>query len=290
MKPALTTVIGCGLCACGLWLWPAYPRAEAQQVQGDQDSRPRVDKESPPSTEAESEPHPPILHPRSDEPDRLGNRRYRREFHDPADIRPRDDRAREMRPSGPRLDDWNQAPDVLTEKEREELMAFAKEHFPRMYELLRSAPREHQHRLLRRVGWPMLRLLRLNRHDPELAEKLIAEHKIEMELDQLRRDYQEFPSEAARESIKQKMRALLEQRFDLRQQRLELEIRALEKRLDEARQRLDRQEAERQRLVDTELDRVIDQLQEERLWGPSLPPLDVETDRPDEPLDRPEPR
>ncbi len=111
-----------------------------------------------------------------------------------------------------------------------------------------------------------------------------------MELAQLRRDYREFPSEAARENIKQKMRELLEQRFNLRQQRLELEIGALARRLEEARQRLARQESERQRLVDTEVERVIDQLQDQRTWAPSVPPLGAEPEPPDLPLDRPESR
>jgi len=276
MKPAPTAVIGYGLIACGLGSWLASPRAEAQPAQGERDSQQRVDEERPPASAPEAEPHDPAAGPRADEPGRVGARRHRpgsRGFSGP---RSRNARSHDKRPPGPRHDDRDRSPDFLTPQEREELMAFAKEHFPKMYELLRGSPRAHQHRLLRRVGWPMLRLLRLYRHDPELAEKLIAEHKIEMELAQLRRDYREFPSEAARENIKQKMRELLEQRFDLRQQRLELEIRALEKRLEEARQRLVRQEGDRQRLVETEVERIIDQLQDERMWSPSLSPLGAE--------------
>lgn len=282
MKPAPTAVIGYGLLACGLWLWPASPRAEAQPVRDDRDSQQRVDEERPPAAETEAAvPDDPTADPRADdEPGRSSGRRHRRKSSDFAGPRSRDARPRDMRPAGPHHDDRDRSPDFLTPQEREELMAFAKEHFPKMYELLRGSPRAHQHRLLRRVGWSMLRLMRLHHHDPELAEKLIAEHKIEMELAQLRRDYREFPSEAARENIKQKMRELLEQRFDLRQQRLELEIRALEKRLEEARRRLVRQEDDRQRLVDTEVERIIDHLQDERIWSPSLPLLGAESDDP----------
>jgi len=291
MKPVPTAAMAYGLLACVLWLWPGLPRAEAQPVHGDRDSQERVDEERPPAGETEAGgPSDPTASPRADENGHPGGRRQRRESRDFAGARSCDGRPRDMRPPGPRLEHRDRAPDFLTPQEREELMAFTQEHFPRIYELLRDSPRAHQHRLLKRVGWPMLRLLRLHRHDPELAEKLIAEHKIEMELAQLKRDYLEFPSEAARENIKQKMRELLEQRFDLRQQRLELEIRALEKRLEEARQRLARQEGDRQRLVDTEVERIIDELQNERMWGSSIPPFGAETDRFDLPLEPPEPQ
>jgi len=283
MKPAPTAVIGYGLVACGLWLWLASPRAEAQPVPGERDSQQLGDAERPPASEPGAEPNDPAAGPHADEPGRSGSRRHRRESRDFAGPRSRNARPREMRPPSPRRGDRDKFPDFLTQQEREELMAFAKAHFPKMYEMLHSSPRAHQHRLLKRVGWSMLRLMRLYGHDPELAEKLIAEHKIEMELAQLRRDYREFPSEAARENIKQKVRELLEQRFDLRQQRLELEIRALARRLEEARQRLVRQEGDRQRLVDTEVERVIDQLQDQRRWAPSVPPLGAEPDHPDVP-------
>lgn len=286
MKPILTTVIGYVLCTCGFWLWLACPRAEAQPVPGDRDVQQRVDEERFPETK----PGDPDASPRGGEPDRPGGRRHWREFRRPDDPNLHDARPRQMRPPGPRKDGPDSAPDFLTEKEREELMAFTKEHFPKMYELLRDSPRAHQRRMLRRVGWPMLRLLRLQQHDPQLAEKLIAEHKIEMELAQLKRDYRDFPSEAARENIKQKMRAILEQRFEIRQQRLELEIQALQKRLEEARERMARQEADRQKLIDAEVERLIDRLQDERMWGSSLPLFGEEPQHPNLPLGHPEPQ
>lgn len=283
MKPTLKVVMGYGLLACILLLGPTLPSVSAQPAGRDRPPPPRMDEERPP----EAGLNDPMAGPREGEPRCPGGRRHWRGARgSEGPPPPREGHPRPMRPPGPRDDN---APDFLTEKEREALMAFAKEHFPQIYELLKGAPPEHQHRILRRVGWPLLRLMRLQRHDPELAEKLIAEHKIEMELAQLKRDYQEFPSESARESIKQKMRTLLEQRFDLRQKRLELEIRALEKRLEEARQRLDRQESNRQKLVDAEVERMIDQLQDERMWGPALPSLGAEPEPPGEPLGPPEP-
>jgi len=286
MKPVQIILLRFSFCTMALLLWPTCPRAEAQPVHGDRETLPRVEEERPLDVPSDD----PMAGPRADQPGRPDGRGHRCGLRDGEGPRFRGPRSGEMRPPGPRWEGPDKMQDFLSEKERKELLAFTKEHFPKMYELLSGARGELRDRMFRRVGWPMLRLLRLHRHDPELAEKLIAEHKIEMELAQLKRDYQEFPSESARESIKQKMRALLEQRFALRQQRLELEIQALEKRLVDARKRLDRQEADRQRLVDMEVERVIDQLQDKRMWGSALPSLGEESNHPGRPLDPPEPR
>lgn len=279
MKPVQTITMLFALCAVSLLFWPTCLHAEVQSGHDDQDVlQPAGDR-----------PQDSGANPRADEFGRPDGRRHRRELHGEDRQRRRSLRSNDRGPRGPRRDDPDRMQDFLTEKERQELLAFTKEHFPKMYELLSRAKGEQQNRMLRRVGWPMLRLLRLHRHDPELAEKLIAEHKIEMELGELKRDYQEFPSESARASIKQKMRELLEQRFTLRQQRLELEIQALEKRLEEARKRLERQEADRQRLIDSDLERMVELLQDERMWGPGIPPLGQEPGPPGGPPDHPGP-
>ncbi len=159
--------------------------------------------------------------------------------------------------------------DFLTAQEREDLMNFTKEQFPELYERfqrMQSGNRPEFGRMLRQAGWPLLRLHRLQKHDPELAEKLIAEHKIEMKLVELRRDYREFTSESARERMRTEIRGLMEKRFDLRQARLELEIRDLEKRLQNARERLTKQSTTKQQIVDSELEHFTDMAGEDRGW------------------------
>lgn len=160
--------------------------------------------------------------------------------------------------------------DFLTAEEREELLAFAQEHFPEVHKRLTSASPSERRRFFHQVGWRMLRLLRLQRHDPELADKLIAEQKIEMALMELRRDYLDFPSEPARNTVKAKIRQLMETRFDLRQARLELEIRELERRVVAARERLAKQEESKSQILDLEIDRFIDELEGRSTWD--LPP------------------
>ena len=72
MKPAPTAVIGYGLLACGLWLWLASPRAEAQPVPGERDSQQLGDAERPPTSEPGAEPYDPAAGPHAEEPGRFG--------------------------------------------------------------------------------------------------------------------------------------------------------------------------------------------------------------------------
>ncbi|HOW72671.1 MAG TPA: hypothetical protein PKY77_18890 [Phycisphaerae bacterium] len=166
----------------------------------------------------------------------------------------------EERPRGPRYmggaGDAGDDRDFLTAEERERLQDFIKEHFPELSDRLRAG------RVPQRIAWPLLRLMRIQKSDPELGGKLIEEHRIEMKLVESRRGYRDAPSETARESIRIKIRQLLEQRFDVRQARLELEIRDLQRRIEKARERLAKQQANKAQLVENELEHLTDTFEE----------------------------
>ncbi|MBP7935660.1 MAG: hypothetical protein KA354_13520 [Phycisphaerae bacterium] len=198
------------------------------------------------------------------EPDGIGKRetRGRREG-----WRERGDRSEqtaagtgEERPRGPRYmggaGDAGDDRDFLTAEEQERLQDFIKEHFPELSDRLRAG------RVPQRIAWPLLRLMRIQKNDPELGGKLIEEHRIEMKLMESRRGYRDAPSEAARESIRIKIRRLLEQRFDVRQARLELEIRDLQRRIEKAKERLAKQQANKAQLVENELEHLTDTFEE----------------------------
>jgi len=157
----------------------------------------------------------------------------------------------------------------LSPKERREVLEFAKKHFPEVYERLRDLPdnRRRPYWRMQRFIWPMIRLMRLAKYDPELANILIEEQKVEMELARLKRDYVEFPAESVRAEIKAQMRALLERRFDLRRRRLEREIHSLQERLEQARRHLQQQNTAKSALIDTEMDTLIQHLEDQ----PPLP-------------------
>jgi len=154
--------------------------------------------------------------------------------------------------------------EFMTPTETEELMAFAKEHFPKIYEKLKYAQQSDQRafrHMLKRVGGHLYRLYRLHRHDPELAKILIAEHKVQMEIFELQRDYRQAQSTAERESIKTALREQLTKRFEFRQQHSKLEIEALRKRIEEQAKRLEESEQNKDKIIDQELNDIAKRLE-----------------------------
>ncbi|UCD28133.1 MAG: hypothetical protein JSV03_13710, partial [Planctomycetota bacterium] len=84
--------------------------------------------------------------------------------------------------------------DFMTSTEVDKLMDFLKQQIPDLYEQLRLAretdPRSFW-RMLRRIGEPIYHIYRIYQRDPELAKVMIAEHKVQMEIFALQRDYRE---------------------------------------------------------------------------------------------------
>jgi hypothetical protein len=155
----------------------------------------------------------------------------------------------------------------FTPKEREELVEFVRQHFPEMHGRLQRFQRADPGRYgqaLRRLEFPMLRMMHLSKTDPQLAEAMIAEHRVEIELADWQDRYPKQTSEQARADIRSRIRELVGRRFDLRQRRLEMEIRNMQKRLDEAQARLSQQAADRSRMVDAEVQRIVGRLEKER--------------------------
>ena len=77
-----------------------------------------------------------------------------------------------------------------------------------------------------------------------------------------RREYRDASSETAKDSVRAKIRELLDNRFEVRQARLKLEIRDLEKRIQKAKERLDKQQKNRAQLVDSELEHMTDAIED----------------------------
>lgn len=147
----------------------------------------------------------------------------------------------------------------LTTEETEELMEFMEEHFPERYERLNAVREANPHafrRMIFRHSRPLLHILRVKRHDPELAEVMIAEHRVEEKLAEKRRAYREARSPAARQELLGQTRQLLEESFDLKQQRLEMEIERLRKRLEEQAQRVQERKKNKDKIIEVEILRL----------------------------------
>ncbi|NLX12974.1 MAG: hypothetical protein GXY44_04865 [Phycisphaerales bacterium] len=150
-------------------------------------------------------------------------------------------------------------PEPLTTEETEALMDFMKERFPDRYEQLnaiREANPTAFRRMIFRHSRPLLHILRVNRHDPEMAEVMIAEHRVESELIEKRQAYREARGEAARQELIGQTRKLLDESFDLKQKRLEMEIERLRKRLDEQARRVQERKNNKGKIIEVEILRL----------------------------------
>ncbi len=147
----------------------------------------------------------------------------------------------------------------LDAKAIEELIAFAREHFPEHAERL-QALREEDPRAFRRVAgrvFPRLRHMKaLYDRDPQgLGRLVIEDHKLDMQIRDLARRYREAPP-AERAALGEELRGVLDRQWAVRQERRGLELGELEKRLAEQRARLADRAARRAEMVQQQFDRL----------------------------------
>ncbi len=141
----------------------------------------------------------------------------------------------------------------LTNDQTDRLMALAKDAFPQLHERLTIA-RENNPRLFRqmivRVSRYAIPILKAKADNPELAEKMIAEHRAQMAVEELTQQYRAATDSARRDQLRIQIREQLEAKFDARLEKLRIEIRSLQRRLDDAKENLAQQERNKQKLLD----------------------------------------
>ncbi len=141
-----------------------------------------------------------------------------------------------------------------------QLMEFARQNFPTLHKRL-LAVRDTNPALfrdmVRRVKGPISEIIRLKQHDPEAARKLIEAHRIEIDLTELRGQYQAAKSGSQREQLKSKMRELVAKRCELRLERLKDEVSDLENRLEQAKKEMTKREKDKDQVIDQELKKLL---------------------------------
>jgi hypothetical protein len=174
-------------------------------------------------------------------------------------------------PKGPPGPDDDGA--MLKPEEIEPFLEFTKQHFPQVHEQLVRA-KEHDQRafyhMLRRLGPPMVHLMRMSQNNPQEAERFIRMQKLELQIREQWRAYQSADAEPARAAVRAELAKLLEQRFELRQEHLKAEI-------DDLRRRLDEQGTHKQQIIEAELKRMFEAPRDR---GPWQRPEDAPASRP----------
>ncbi len=167
--------------------------------------------------------------------------------------------------------------DRLSDEDFDEMLRFLDQHFPERAQELRWLRDENNPRFRVRAGrmFPRLRQLMMElRDDPESGRLAVENERLEMKVRGLAQEYAGTPEsdEPRRTQLRRQMRAMLDEQFDVRQQRMQREIARLEQRLGSLRERIENQQQRRDVMIDTRLDNL--------LYGAPMPPFDDPPQRP----------
>jgi hypothetical protein len=167
--------------------------------------------------------------------------------------------------------------DRMSEEEKDELEAFLKKHFPERFEELsrldETAPRIFN-RAINQMLPQLLRLMHMEEDDPEEFPIRLEEVKLSFEVRGAMRRLRLASGPEERARLLPEVRGMLARKFDLRQRMHRAEIQKLEGRLAEAKAGLERREADKEKIIDRELEDVS---------SGRMPPDGSPGDRPDGP-------
>ncbi len=174
----------------------------------------------------------------------------------------RKDRQRDLNEEGRgnRASGRRSSPKSLSEAEREKLQAFIEEHFPFMYEELRDFHNKNPERFerrLRKLAPEIYHLMELIEIDPQRARLIIQERRLDMRIRFMVHRYRLSHAPEDRKRLRKKVREFLENAFDIRLKRRELEIRDMEARIAELRDRLETLETLREVKIDRQLAELL---------------------------------
>lgn len=146
-------------------------------------------------------------------------------------------------------------PARLTSQQHQALMKFLAEHFPDMHGRMSHQPKTAPAARGRMFG-QLWHLYQTYQRNPGLGRVLIADQKLEFHIRRHARSHAAATDSDAREQLRQDLRRMLTEQFDLRLQRRRLELKELQDRLEDQRRRLERLEQSRQEVIHRRLERL----------------------------------
>jgi hypothetical protein len=148
----------------------------------------------------------------------------------------------------------------MSDQERAELLQFVRENFPERARELEALADYDPPAFQRRMGRIVPRLWQLimeMHNDPESGRVGLEIEKREMQVHEHIRQYADTVDPARRNELRAQTRALLQEQFALRRQRMQHEIGKLEQRLQQLRDRVQNAEQHRDRLIDARLANLL---------------------------------
>jgi len=182
--------------------------------------------------------------------------------HEDKDRPPRPDR--DFRPPRRRRGPWAKDRDKarsLSKEDEKKLLAFVKQHHPRMYERLTDLRQDNEARYkrsLRRI-WPRFEMLMAM--PKEIREAHIKETSLKVELFKTARKLHNTKDEKKRSEIVAKLRELIAERFDIQQKVRLYRLKQMEKQLERLEKDLKQRAADRDKIIESHLERYQKRLE-----------------------------
>jgi hypothetical protein len=151
---------------------------------------------------------------------------------------------------------WEQ----MDPEERNRLRSFIAEHFPLWAEEIDNLAggdadllARHMNRMLPEI----VRLQEMSERDPELFGVAVKERRGQFQMRRLVQQYRRATDDAKKTELEGQIKALAAEQFDVRQQRMTLEMSRLEQRLAELRDNVARQATDRQEIIDHDVADIL---------------------------------
>jgi len=153
----------------------------------------------------------------------------------------------------------------LTDEQIAEALRVLRKYYPEMAQRLQRARerageegRPGRGRRFLRMLWPkIVHLIEADREDPDHARDLVADHKLQMQIDALTRRYHRAKGEQ-REQLKDQLRQKLAEQFEVRQRIRRWRVEKMQRELDRLKDELAKREANRGFMIDRELKRRLE--------------------------------
>ena len=141
-----------------------------------------------------------------------------------------------------------------------EIIAFVEQHMPHMLQRLnrlRAVEPDEYHEHLREIAHHIAGYREMQEVAPEIAKALLRSRQVEQECHALAERIHETDDERERGELTTRLRAMLEEVFDLRLKRPELQIRRMEREIEEIRAAIEKRKENREAIVERRLQEMV---------------------------------
>ena len=147
---------------------------------------------------------------------------------------------------------------ALTDQQRAEIMAFAKEDMPELYAQLETLQKEdprQARRLLGRLRWVWIRV---QRYPPgEVRKAAVARRRLSVEIYKARKAYGEATDKAQKAKLREQLTELVGERFDYDQIVKEYDVKRLEKQLADLKAEIAERRRNRAKTIAAIMERLL---------------------------------